>query len=213
MNLPNNVVSLDCTLKSHVYLVPDSKGYTLIDASFPGDGPAIINELKQMNIDLSKIHQILLTHSDWDHMGSLAYLCNELNVSAYCSKVELENWMQKGINYPFIPQELKPMLLETKKYVKPLEGNTIGDFEVIYCPYKFHSFGMCMYAKDGMLFAGDMIQSQKGEFMLIPQEFNLDENVYIDYLKNFDMSKYSYVCHAHGKPLPSDKWENLIKTL
>jgi glyoxylase-like metal-dependent hydrolase (beta-lactamase superfamily II) len=64
MLLNHRIISLDCTIKSHVYLVPDSKGYTLIDAGFPGQGVEIINELKSLNIDLSKIHQILITHSD-----------------------------------------------------------------------------------------------------------------------------------------------------
>jgi glyoxylase-like metal-dependent hydrolase (beta-lactamase superfamily II) len=91
MKLDSNIISLSSTIKSHVFLVKDKKGYTLIDASYPGDGEKIINELKKLKIDLNKIYQILITHSDYDHIGSLKYLYDHLNAKVYCSKTEYDN--------------------------------------------------------------------------------------------------------------------------
>jgi glyoxylase-like metal-dependent hydrolase (beta-lactamase superfamily II) len=64
MLLQNGVISLDSTLKSHIYLIPTKKGYTLIDASFPDLGEKIIEEIKKLGIDIKKINNILLTHTD-----------------------------------------------------------------------------------------------------------------------------------------------------
>jgi hypothetical protein len=62
---------------------------------------------------------------------------------------------------------------------------------------------MTMYQFKDMLFVGDLIQSKSGEFQLIPEEFNLDENLYLDYIRNLDISNINYICQAHGKPLPT----------
>ncbi|MDR2636587.1 MAG: MBL fold metallo-hydrolase [Mycoplasmataceae bacterium] len=214
MEFNNGIISLDCTIKSHVYLVKDQNGYTMIDASFPDLGEQIINEIKSLKIDLKSIHQILITHSDWDHIGSLKYLVEQIGCKAYISQIEYDHWMEKGKDYPFIPQECFELLNLTKKYVIPITHEYIGEFKVIYTPYLFHSFGMTMYEFNDSLFCGDFIQSKAGKFMLIPSEYNLDENIYLNYIKNFDMSNIKYIFQSHGKPLPVDNnWKELVDSI
>jgi glyoxylase-like metal-dependent hydrolase (beta-lactamase superfamily II) len=122
--------------------------------------------------------------------------------------------MEKGKEYPFIPESIKPLLYETKKYVNVINGDMLGEFKVINTPYLFHSYGMVMYLYKNALFCGDFIQSKSGEFMLIPKEYNLDEQVYINYIKNFDMSDIKYIFQAHGKPLlVENNWKRLIETI
>ncbi|MDR2830204.1 MAG: MBL fold metallo-hydrolase, partial [Methanobrevibacter sp.] len=130
MEFNYGIVQLKSTIKSHVFLIPDTKGYTLIDASYPNDGEKIISELGKLKVDLKKIHSILITHSDWDHIGSLKYLYDHLNVKVYCSKTEYDNWMGKCHDYSFIPEKIKQELLELKKIMTPITKDTIGDFKV-----------------------------------------------------------------------------------
>jgi len=220
MDLPNNVISLDCTLKSHVYIVPTSNGYTLIDASFPLLGKKILDEIKKLGIDYKKINKILITHSDIDHIGSLKFLEKKIKCPVYISKREYENFMVKS------RESMKKMFSKTKarmintffgfpkNKLKIIDSNHIDEFEVIETPFGFHSFGMNMFKFKNMLFAGDFIQSKSGKFIPIPPEYNLSGKVYIDFLKNFDMSKIEYVCQSHGKPLPAHPaWEEFIKTI
>ncbi|MDR2654072.1 MAG: MBL fold metallo-hydrolase [Mycoplasmataceae bacterium] len=214
MNLPNGVISLDCTLKSHIYLVPLKNGYALIDASFSEIKESIIKEIIDLGIKLEEIKYILITHSDYDHIGSLEFLVKTLGIKAYSSQEEINHWMEKGMNYDFIPKDIKEELVEYKKYVLPLPSKTFDEFEIIDTPKKFHSYGMVMFLYKKMLFCGDMIQSKAGSFMLIPAEFNLDEKIYIDFIKNFDTSKIEYICQAHGKPLKAHpEWENLLASI
>jgi glyoxylase-like metal-dependent hydrolase (beta-lactamase superfamily II) len=91
MLLQNGVISLDCAVKSHIYLIPNNGGYTLIDAGYPEQGSQIVDELKHLLGDLKKIDTILITHSDFDHIGSLKYIYEHLNAKAYVSKVEYEH--------------------------------------------------------------------------------------------------------------------------
>jgi glyoxylase-like metal-dependent hydrolase (beta-lactamase superfamily II) len=91
MNLPNGVISLDCTLKSHIYLVPLKNGYALIDASFSEIKESIIKEIIDLGIKLEEIKYILITHSDYDHIGSLEFLVKTLGIKAYSSQEEINH--------------------------------------------------------------------------------------------------------------------------
>jgi glyoxylase-like metal-dependent hydrolase (beta-lactamase superfamily II) len=96
INNDENIISLNTTLKSHVYAIKDSLGYTLIDTSFPGKGKAIIKELKRIKINLKQINKILITHSDIDHIGSAKYLMKKLKCKVYISQAEYDNYLTKS---------------------------------------------------------------------------------------------------------------------
>jgi glyoxylase-like metal-dependent hydrolase (beta-lactamase superfamily II) len=84
-----------------------------------------------------------------------------------------------------------------KKILKPITKSTIGEFEVISTPYKFHSYGMNMYLYKDVLFCGDMVQSV-GKLVPIISKFNLDNEIYVDYLRKFDIKGINTICPSHG---------------
>jgi glyoxylase-like metal-dependent hydrolase (beta-lactamase superfamily II) len=62
---------LDSTRGSYAYLVEDASHAILVDAGFTGKGPAILAELKGAGKTLT---DIVITHYDVDHVGSLKAL-------------------------------------------------------------------------------------------------------------------------------------------
>jgi glyoxylase-like metal-dependent hydrolase (beta-lactamase superfamily II) len=72
MYITNDIISLDCMKRSHVFLIQDdTKKWTMIDTGFPIKLPIIIEELKKYNIGADDIKQIILTHGDIDLICNL----------------------------------------------------------------------------------------------------------------------------------------------
>jgi glyoxylase-like metal-dependent hydrolase (beta-lactamase superfamily II) len=203
MLLKDGIISLGVCIRSHIYIVPTSNGkYTLIDASLPAMGKKIIKELKSL-IDITKIERILITHTDIDHIGSAKYLVKKIGCDIYASQKEIDNFLKKSertIKKHFLLRILLKICnpINAKK-IKPLVGSKIGDFEIIDEPG--HCYGQVGYKFNDVLFCGDLIQTRKGVIEKIPDNFNLDQNLYINTIKNFDMSGINLICQAHGKPI------------
>ncbi len=64
---------------TNCYLLKSPEGYLLIDTSFPSCFQLFLKELKKINVDLSEIKYLLLTHSHDDHAGFAAELKEKTN--------------------------------------------------------------------------------------------------------------------------------------
>ncbi len=60
-----------CIGPTNCFLIPDNKGYLLIDTGWPGRYCHFLNILKRIHINISEINLILLTHHHYDHIGNL----------------------------------------------------------------------------------------------------------------------------------------------
>jgi glyoxylase-like metal-dependent hydrolase (beta-lactamase superfamily II) len=74
MHIDKPSKSVQCIRVSYTncYLLECENGYLLIDAGFPGEYCSFIKKLSSMNIDISDIQYLLLTHSHDDHAGCAA---------------------------------------------------------------------------------------------------------------------------------------------
>lgn len=66
--LPFNFGSVNC------YLVKTGTGYILIDTGYPTGRAALEKELERAGCRPGNLSLIVITHGDFDHMGSAAYL-------------------------------------------------------------------------------------------------------------------------------------------
>lgn len=55
-----------------VYLWRDGAALTMIDAGFPGDGPALAAEVESLGFSTSAVRRLVLTHHHEDHTGAAA---------------------------------------------------------------------------------------------------------------------------------------------
>ncbi len=70
------------------YILVDSDGLTLIDTGLPRSSQKILNYLATLGKSAHDLKRILITHSDLDHVGSLAALHKLTGARTYASQVE-----------------------------------------------------------------------------------------------------------------------------
>lgn len=63
----------------HPVLLWDEEGTTLIDTGFPGTFPQLKQAIERNIPSFDQIKRIILTHQDWDHIGSVPDILQELN--------------------------------------------------------------------------------------------------------------------------------------
>jgi glyoxylase-like metal-dependent hydrolase (beta-lactamase superfamily II) len=89
MKINDNVYSLDFAAHSHVFLIKEHDGFTMIDTGFKTDINKIIAELHSFAIGERDIKRILLTHGDVDHVGNLKNILGRLNCPVYADNEEI----------------------------------------------------------------------------------------------------------------------------
>jgi glyoxylase-like metal-dependent hydrolase (beta-lactamase superfamily II) len=65
---------------SHVYVIgePSSKDLSLVDAGLMGKGPYKMEAIKTMDVEISHIQRIIMTHTHLDHIGCLGEILQEI---------------------------------------------------------------------------------------------------------------------------------------
>ena len=72
------------------YILVDEDGLTLIDTGLPRSEKKILAYISSLGKSAHDVKRILLTHSDIDHVGSLAALHNATGARTYASKIEAD---------------------------------------------------------------------------------------------------------------------------
>jgi glyoxylase-like metal-dependent hydrolase (beta-lactamase superfamily II) len=72
------------------YIIVDADGLTLIDTGIPRSEKKILAFIASLGKSPQDLKRIILTHSDLDHVGSLAALVKATGARTYASRVEAE---------------------------------------------------------------------------------------------------------------------------
>src|SRR4026209_1083276 len=72
------------------YIIMDSDGLTLIDTGLPRSEKTILTYVASLGKSAGDVKRILLTHSDFDHVGSLAALHKVTGARTYASQIEAD---------------------------------------------------------------------------------------------------------------------------
>lgn len=78
----------------HPVLIWDDDNVALVDAGYPGQFSQFREAVEQLGIPFDRINRIIVTHHDWDHVGSLAAI-----VDAAGGEVEV---LAHGLEQPYI---------------------------------------------------------------------------------------------------------------
>jgi glyoxylase-like metal-dependent hydrolase (beta-lactamase superfamily II) len=152
-------------------------GPTLVDTGLPGQLDAVATVLADAGVNVVDLKQIILTHQDIDHVGSLHDL-----VQASGARV-----LAHAVETPFIdgsapPRFARPEVLAQRPELRPLAEHfrytpvgqqledrarleLAGGVRVIFTPG--HTLGhMCLYhERSRTLIAGDALTSNDGQLM------------------------------------------------
>ena len=75
-------------ITANPYLLRDPDGLTLVDAGLPGSQKKILAYMASLGFAPSDLKRILVTHSDFDHVGGLAALKKATGARVYASQIE-----------------------------------------------------------------------------------------------------------------------------
>ena len=72
------------------YIIVDADGLTIIDTGLPRNEKTILAYVASLGKSARDVKRILLTHSDFDHVGSLAALHKLTGARTYASQIEAD---------------------------------------------------------------------------------------------------------------------------
>jgi glyoxylase-like metal-dependent hydrolase (beta-lactamase superfamily II) len=93
------------------YLLIDPDGLTLIDAGLPGSQRKILRYMASLGYAPRDLKRILITHSDYDHIGGLAPLKAASGARVYASPVEAQAMAEGHASRPVKPRRAITRLL------------------------------------------------------------------------------------------------------
>ncbi len=160
------------------YLIVDPDGVTLIDAGMPRSEKKILAALAELGKSPTDLERILLTHSDIDHVGSLAALQRASGARTYTSRIEAEaiaagkpsraiqprGFSLRRVMFTLLRLFIKPTPFEVDEIIS--DGQVLpiaGGLRVVETPG--HTPGhISLYAESaGVLFCGDsMVSNESG---------------------------------------------------
>jgi glyoxylase-like metal-dependent hydrolase (beta-lactamase superfamily II) len=161
---------------ANTYVIVDPEGLTLIDAGLPRSQDKILRFISSLGRAAPEVRRILLTHADWDHVGSLAALHKATGARTYASRIEAEAMAAGRSSRPTkLPSStsLLRRLMRTFMSPRPFQVDEIlADGEVLpvlgglrvvdtagHCPGHISFFS----PSTGILFCGDsMITDEQG---------------------------------------------------
>lgn len=210
MEVIEGVNMLDCTEKSHVYLIKDKENI-LIDTGLPGEAEKILSEIESMNINLSSIKHILLTHHDIGHVGNAKILQDETGAALWASKEDVPYIIGKKSRLG-----VKRVIQTFIRYKKPTINYIYNGYEdirgikIISTPG--HTPGHVMFMYKNILFTGDLFRIIKGKIKLLPKDRNWNQyklEKSLGLLKNLECE---WICPSHGIPIMKNEiWEEFVK--
>ena len=199
MKITDNVYMIESSKGSHMYLIKEEEN-SLIDTGMPGNIDKILDEIKSLGVDPKSIKNILLTHSDVDHIGNAKKLQDITGATVWCSKEE----------YPYIEKikkrsGIKIIINKIIKSEKPIISNfynyneNINEIKPILTPG--HTEGHTIFQYKDVIFVGDILKVKDGNLRLMPKIMNWNEEEAkksISILKRLD---FKWLCPSHGESI------------
>jgi glyoxylase-like metal-dependent hydrolase (beta-lactamase superfamily II) len=178
-------------------IVEDEKEMILIDCGYPNFLSLIEECACKNNIDLNKLTKLIITHHDFDHMGSAAelnsnypnmkILASEKDEKYISGKEKSLRLQQAELIYDSLPEEQKDWALNFQKTLESVENVDVdvalndgdkfdccGGIEIIETPG--HMAGhISIYIKESKtLIAGDALVIENNKLCIANPQYTLD---------------------------------------
>lgn len=202
-----------------VLLQIENRNY-LIDCGYEETFDELISEIESHGIGLLDLTGVIITHDDYDHLGSLNLLKQKnKKLKIYSGKYEMESisgvtkserLIQAESSLEFIANESKDWALN---FIKKLKNTNrvkvdIGlndydifeqDIVIIHTPGHTKGHISLFYTKDKVLIAGDSIVIEDDELNIANPSFTLDMKSAIKSLEKIvDLNPHKIICYHGG---------------
>ncbi len=200
MKISDTVYQVDDVVGAPTLIV-DADYLSLVDTGIPGSEGKIFALIESLGRKRADLKNILITHSDLDHIGSLPALLAATGAQVYAQREEAQviEGARKTRNGQLVPQRVRVARLVHDGEVLPLHGGiqvveTFG-----------HAIGHVSYylLKEKLLIVGDCLVNTEGLGNSRPQyTFNAEQaNATVKKLAALGPAS---LCFGHGTPIVGD---------
>ncbi|MFC7394000.1 MBL fold metallo-hydrolase [Scopulibacillus cellulosilyticus] len=203
LELKTDVTGHQMTL--HPSLVWDSDNVVLIDAGVPGQADQIRAEMEKAGVSFDKLTTVILTHQDFDHIGSLPEIIqqskNKIEVIAHEADkpyIEGEKLLMK-MDRERAEKMTPPKAKVDKTVADQEELPYCGGIKVIYTPGHTPGHISLYLEKSKTLITGDAIVSENGRLIGPNPPFTPDMDLALQSIKKFtEYDIQSVICYHGG---------------
>lgn len=179
---------------NNLFFIPSGEDWIVIDAG--SDIKSVKQELEQMSIDESKVKSVFLTHTDYDHVASVALFPN---AAIYMSKQE-EQMIDGSTRRQFLKKNSLPKLSNSNKIIWMMDNEIVDLCEhkirIIWAPG--HTKGSAMYVVDEKyLFTGDAFKAVGEHISVHPYTMDRKQAQWTIQSIRGELKKYVKVFTAH----------------
>ncbi len=203
-------------------ILKDEKEMILIDCGYPNFLPLIKNEAESKGLNISKLTKIIITHHDFDHMGSLSEFKREYPHIKVLSSLEEERYIsgkEKSLRlqqaeaiFDKLPDEQKEGARGFQALLESIENVPVdiclnhkdffpwcGGIEIIETPGHMPGH-ISIYLRDSKtLIAGDALVVENDELGIANPQYTLnfeEAKKSVKNLINYDIEKI--ICYHGG---------------
>jgi glyoxylase-like metal-dependent hydrolase (beta-lactamase superfamily II) len=195
----------------NTYLIDETDGLTLIDAGLPGSSRKILAFISSLNRAPLDLKRILITHSDWDHVGSLRPLHRATRARTYASRIESQAIAEgRASRHTNVPAST-PLLRRLRRFLFRPRGfhvdeiltdgqvlSVLGGLRVVdtagHCPGHISLFA----EKHGLLFCGDSMVTEGDKILGSRPVYTWDAEIARNAVKKQAALGARILCSGHG---------------
>ena len=204
------------------YLCEEPDGLTLIDTGMPNRQKHLYQLLEELGHAPKDIKQILITHADLDHAGSLAVIQSETGAMVYAGE-ETAVYLTTGTSPKHLPRMMEFLLTRIMGGFKPISSaiiNTFSDGDSLPLLGGLHTLATPGHTTDhfafycsttGVLFAGDALNTRNGRLQaFIPIATADKEAATQSAIRLLEMAPAVIAC-GHGEPMSNHGMDSLMQ--
>lgn len=197
-------------------------GLTVIDTGLPGSAKRILGLVEQLGRTPQDVKQILITHTDVDHVGGLKGLVRATGAAVYASADEAK-YLKRRRNPPHVKPPMSVIgglitfLLRPAVAVDHVvqDGEVLeiaGGIRAILTPGHTPDHVAYYWERERVLFAGDLLNNREG-LVLTPPRITWDQSAARQSAKTVLALDPAVICVGHGPVWLAQKDPDRIKTL
>ena len=195
----------------NAYLLADDDGLTVVDTGTPFDAARVEGAVDAAGYDLEVVSRVLLTHYDFDHVGSAAKLDIDAPVYAGREDADLvtgERRPRLSGAKPLLQFALGPLVpdVDPARVRRVDDGDEVGGFTAYHTPGHTPGHTAYVHEERGVAFLGDLVAERDGRLRPSPWFISYDVGRVRASIKDLSgrVPAFEAVCMGHGTPFKRD---------
>jgi glyoxylase-like metal-dependent hydrolase (beta-lactamase superfamily II) len=197
---------------ANTYVIVDANGLTLIDTGLPRSQNKILDYIASLGRSARDVKRIIITHTDWDHIGGLVLLHKATGALTYASRVEADAMAAGRPSRPTRTPTSTPLIRRlTRLFLKPrpfrvdeilTDGRVLpevlGGLRVIDTAGHSPGHISLFSPATGVLFCGDSLVTDEHGIHGSRPIFTWDETMAKEAVKKQAALGARILCSGHG---------------